>query len=42
MRIEEKVAVIMVGAFGLGKATAKKILSEGGKVAVLDLNMDLA
>ncbi len=35
-------AVITGGASGLGRATAEKIIAKGGKVAVLDLNKDLA
>lgn len=42
MKIEGKVAVITGGASGLGRATAEKIIAKGGKVAVLDLNKDLA
>lgn len=42
MNIEGKVAVITGGASGLGRATAEKIIAKGGKVAVLDLNKDLA
>ena len=42
MDIENKVAVITGGASGLGRATAERLLSLGGKVALLDLNEDLA
>ena len=42
MNIEGKVAVITGGASGLGRATAEKIIAKGGKVALLDLNKDLA
>jgi len=42
VNIEGKVAVITGGASGLGRATAEKIIAKGGKVAVLDLNKDLA
>ena len=42
MNIEGKVAVITGGASGLGRATAERIIAKGGKVAVLDLNKDLA
>jgi 3-hydroxyacyl-CoA dehydrogenase/3-hydroxy-2-methylbutyryl-CoA dehydrogenase len=40
--IEGKVAVISGGASGLGKATAEMVIAKGGKVAVLDLNEELA
>jgi len=42
MHIEDKVAVITGGASGLGRATAKTVIEAGGKVAILDLNADLA
>lgn len=42
MHIEDKVAVITGGASGLGRATAKTVIEAGGKVAVLDLNAELA
>lgn len=42
MDLKDKVAVITGGASGLGKATAEKIIAAGGKVAILDLNEDLA
>ena len=42
MNIEDKVAVITGGASGLGRATAERIIACGGKVALLDLNEDLA
>ena len=42
MNIKGKIAVITGGASGLGKATAKSIIAKGGRVAVLDLNKDLA
>ncbi len=38
MEIKNSVAVITGGASGLGEATAKRILSQGGKVVVLDLS----
>lgn len=41
MDIAGKVAVITGGASGLGRATAEQILSQGGKVALLDLNEEL-
>ncbi len=42
MDLGDKVAVITGGASGLGKATAERIIANGGKVALLDLNEDLA
>ena len=42
VNIEGKVAVITGGASGLGRATAEMIVANGGKVAILDLNEDLA
>ena len=42
MDMSDKVAVITGGASGLGRATAETILGEGGKVALLDLNAELA
>ena len=42
MNIEGKIAVITGGASGLGKATAEMVIAKGGKVAVLDLNEELA
>ena len=42
MNIQGKVAVITGGASGLGRASAEMIIANGGKVAILDLNEDLA
>ena len=42
MDIEGKIAVITGGASGLGRATAEMVIAQGGKVAVLDLNEELA
>ncbi len=42
MNLENKVAVITGGASGLGKATAQQVISQGGKVAIFDLNEELA
>ena len=42
MDIEDKVAVITGGASGLGRATAETVIEAGGKVAILDLNAELA
>ena len=38
MNLENCVTVITGGASGLGEATAREIVSNGGKVALLDLN----
>ena len=42
MDIKGKVAVITGGASGLGRATAEMIIANGGRVAIFDLNEDLA
>ena len=42
MQIQDKVALITGGASGLGKATAETIIEQGGRVALVDLNGDLA
>ena len=42
MNIEGKIAGITGGASGLGRATAEMVIAKGGKVAVLDLNEELA
>lgn len=38
MRLEDKVAVITGGASGIGRETARKLVSEGAKVVLGDLN----
>ena len=42
MDIKGKVAVVTGGASGLGRATAQTIVGAGGKVAILDRNVELA
>lgn len=42
MQTDGQAALITGGASGLGAATARKLASQGVKVALLDLNMDLA
>jgi len=42
MRIKERVAIITGGASGLGLATARRLVEEGAKVALWDLNGDQA
>ena len=42
MQIKDRVAVITGGASGLGRATAEAVIEAGGKVAILDLNAELA
>ena len=42
MNLNDKVAVITGGASGLGRATAETIVAAGGRVALLDLNEELA
>ena len=42
MDLQDKVAVITGGASGLGRATAEMVINNGGKVAIIDLNEELA
>lgn len=38
MDIQDKVAVVTGGASGLGRATVKRLVAAGGKVAIFDMN----
>ena len=40
MKIEGSVALVTGGASGLGEATVRKLVSEGGRVVIVDLNAD--
>ena len=40
MNIKDKVAIVTGGASGLGEATARNIVANGGKVLIMDLNME--
>lgn len=41
-RFKDKVAVVTGGASGLGEATVQRLVAEGARVAIVDLNIDLA
>lgn len=40
MKLEETIAIVTGGASGLGEATVREIVSNGGKVVIADLNED--
>jgi 3-hydroxyacyl-CoA dehydrogenase/3-hydroxy-2-methylbutyryl-CoA dehydrogenase len=40
MQINDCVAIVTGGASGLGEATVRRIVSEGGKVAILDMDVN--
>jgi len=42
MDLTNKVAIITGGASGLGKASAEALIKKGAKVAIFDMNIDLA
>ena len=42
MKIEGQAALVTGGASGLGEATARELARLGAKVAVLDVNLELA
>jgi NAD(P)-dependent dehydrogenase (short-subunit alcohol dehydrogenase family) len=42
MQLKDQAAIVTGGASGLGAATARKLASQGAKVAVCDLNVKLA
>ena len=40
MELKGKIAVVTGGASGLGEATVRNIIAQGGKALIMDLNMD--
>ena len=42
MKIQDQAALVTGGASGLGAATARELARRGAKVAVLDVNLELA
>ena len=42
MDIKDQIAIVTGGASGLGADTVRALAEKGAKVAVLDLNLDLA
>src|SRR4029078_13689233 len=42
MQLKEQAAIVTGGASGLGAATARRLAAQGAKVAVCDLNANLA
>src|ERR1700752_3257099 len=42
MQLKDQAAIVTGGASGLGAATARKLAAQGAKVAVCDLNAQLA
>ena len=41
MRFKDKIAIITGGASGIGAATVKRLVEDGARVLVADLNVDL-
>src|SRR5271163_4836365 len=41
-RLENKIAIVTGGAGGIGAATVRRLIEEGAKVVVADLDMDRA
>jgi len=41
MEISKAIAIVSGGASGLGNAVARRVVAEGGRVAILDVNEDL-
>jgi 2-hydroxycyclohexanecarboxyl-CoA dehydrogenase len=42
MRLQDQVIIVTGAGSGIGRATAKRLVAEGGKVAVADINMEAA
>jgi len=42
LQLENKVALVTGGASGIGKATVRKLINQGAKVAIADINSDAA
>ena len=42
MQLKDQAAIVTGGASGLGAATVRRLAAQGAKVAVCDLNADLA
>ena len=40
MEIKDSVSIVTGGVSGLGEATARSLVNKGGKVALLDLNVE--